>query len=70
VLFLRLLLSAQTLGLDHIVLEHLHRLSHRPDLVGVVARRDVDRDIAAGEYGHGGGHGVDRTGDASDDKPG
>ena len=47
------LLGAQPLGFDHVVLEHLNRISHFADLVAPAEARDHQPDIAAGEPRHG-----------------
>ena len=49
----RRLLVGEPAGADHGLLEHLHRLGHRADLVAAPLIRDLDVDRTAGERRHG-----------------
>ena len=65
---LRLLLRGEAVGLDHVVLEDLHRCGHRADLVLAADADDLGRHLAPGEASHRLGHRRDRPGDAGHDQ--
>ncbi len=69
-LLLLLLVGAQPIRLDHVVLEHLDGLCHVADLVAVAAPRDLDLDVAGREHAHGAGHAAQWADDAAGDEEG
>ncbi len=64
---LRLLLGGEAVGLDHVVLEDLHGLGHRADLVLAADADDLGRHVALRQAAHGIGHRRDRARDAGHD---